>query len=102
MRRDFTHVDDIVRGLLSAMERAPAGFRAYNLGSGSPIRLDALVDAIGDVAGKSPHVDRSEVPPGDVDTTFADLTRASRELDYAPRVKLLDGLRTVRAWVEAN
>ena len=96
MRRDFTHVDDIVRGVLGAMERAPAGFRAYNLGSGAPIRLDALVQAIGEIAGKPLAALRAPVPAGDVDATFADVSRARAELGYAPRVPLLEGLRTVR------
>jgi UDP-glucuronate 4-epimerase len=102
MRRDFTHVDDIVRGILGAMDKAPPGFRAYNLGSGSPIRLDALVDAISSAAGKPAQIVRGEVPPGDVDATFADVTRAREELGYAPRVPLEDGIATVRAWVAAN
>jgi UDP-glucuronate 4-epimerase len=100
MQRDFTHVDDIVRGVLSAMERAPRGFRAYNLGSRAPIRLDALVTAIARAAGKDARVERAPVPPGDVTATFADVSRAESELGYAPRVTLEEGLATVRAWVE--
>lgn len=96
MRRDFTHVDDIVRGILGAIDRAPSGFRAYNLGSGAPIRLDALVTAIGEVAGRPLMVERGPVPPGDVDATFADVARAASELGYAARVALRDGLGTVR------
>jgi UDP-glucuronate 4-epimerase len=102
MRRDFTHVEDIVRGVLGAMERAPAGFRAYNLGSGAPIRLDALVAAIGEAAGKPLAVDHGAVPPGDVDATFADVSRARDELGYAPRVSLVDGLATVAAAIRAD
>lgn len=102
MRRDFTHVDDIVRGVLGAMERAPAGFRAYNLGSGAPIRLDALVASIARAAGRDARVDRAPVPPGDVDATFADVSRAKSELGYAPRVTLEEGLATVRSWVASN
>ncbi|HEY1956544.1 MAG TPA: NAD-dependent epimerase/dehydratase family protein [Polyangiaceae bacterium] len=102
MRRDFTHVDDIVRGVVGAMERAPAGFRAYNLGSGAPIRLDALVETIGQVAGKPLAVERAPVPAGDVDATFADVSRAQAELGYAPRVPLLEGLRTVRDAIRAD
>jgi len=98
MRRDFTHIDDIVAGVLAAMEKPPAGFRAYNLGSGSPIRLDSLVTAIFDVAGKSARIDHAAVPAGDVDATFADLSRAREELGYAPRVSLRDGLATVHQW----
>ena len=102
MRRDFTHVDDIVRGVLGAMEKAPPGFRAYNLGSGAPIRLDALVEAIGDVAKKPLAVERGPVPPGDVDATFADVSRAKAELGYAPRVPLREGLETVRDALRAD
>ncbi len=102
MRRDFTHEADIVRGILAAMDRAPFGFRAYNLGSGSPIRLDALVASIARVANREARIERAAVPPGDVDATFADITRAGDELGYAPRVTLDEGLATVRSWVTST
>ncbi len=84
------------------MDRAPPGFRAYNLGSGAPIDLDALVRAIGARRGPCGAHRRAPVPAGDVDATFADITRANDELGWAPRVALGDGLATVRAWVEEN
>lgn len=102
MRRDFTHVDDIVRGVLATIDGAPSGFRAYNLGSGAPVRLDALVDLIGRTASVPLDVQRDSVPLGDVDTTFADITRAREELKWEPRVPLEEGLRTVVDWVRAN
>jgi len=102
MRRDFTYVDDIVAGVLGAMERAPAGFRAYNLGSESPIRLDALVEEIARVAGKRPVLKHDAVPPGDVNATFADVTRAKQELGFAPKTSLREGLAAVRDWVAAH
>jgi UDP-glucuronate 4-epimerase len=102
MRRDFTHVDDIVRGILAALERAPAGYRAYNLGSGAPIDLAGLVRAIGETAEREIRVDVRPVPRGDVDATFADIERARTELGWTPRVGLRDGLATVKAWVVAH
>jgi UDP-glucuronate 4-epimerase len=102
MRRDFTHVDDIVRGVLAAIDHAPAGFRAYNLGSGAPVRLDALVELIGRTAGAPVDLRRDSVPLGDVDATFADIQRARDELKWQPRVPLEQGLRTVFDWVREN
>ena len=99
MRRDFTHVDDIVRGILAAAEHAPAGFRAYNLGSGAPVTLNELVTAMAKAAGREPAVLHAAVPLGDVDATFADIARASAELAWSPRVKLADGLATVVEWL---
>jgi UDP-glucuronate 4-epimerase len=102
MRRDFTHVDDIVRGILATIDSAPPGFRAYNLGSGAPIRLDALVDLIGRATGIRPILQRGAVPLGDVDATFADISRARGELKWEPRVPLEAGLGSVVTWVRDN
>jgi UDP-glucuronate 4-epimerase len=102
MRRDFTYVDDIVRGVLAALERARPGYREYNLGSGSPIDLATLVDRIGEAAERSPSVEHAPVPLGDVDATFADIARARDELEWEPRIGLREGLRTVAEWVRAH
>jgi UDP-glucuronate 4-epimerase len=102
MRRDFTYVDDIVRGIVAALERAPQGFRAYNLGSGSPIELGRLVTLVAEAAGRSPAIEFAPVPLGDVDATFADVTRAREELGWVARVSLSEGLKQVLAWVREN
>lgn len=102
MRRDFTHVDDIVRGITAVIERAPPGFRAYNLGSGAPVTLTDLVAAMERAAGKKVIVQHDAVPLGDVDSTFADITRAEMELGWSPRMKLEDGLATVVAWLKSE
>ncbi len=102
MRRDFTHVDDIVRGVLAAVDRAPQGVRAFNLGSGAPVTLNDLVAAMETASGRTPLVERAPVPLGDVDATFADISRARAELGWSPQVKLADGLRTVVEWLERS
>ncbi len=99
MRRDFTHVDDIVRGVLAVVDGVRPGFRAYNLGSGAPVNLKNLVAAIGRVVGVEPVVEHAPVPLGDVDATFADVSRARAELGWEPRVPLETGLETVAAWL---
>lgn len=100
MRRDFTHVEDIVRGLLLTTEHAPKGARPYNLGSGAPITLSDLIAAMGRASGKTVNVERAPVPLGDVEATFADITRARTELHWEPKMKLEDGLTTVVQWLQ--
>jgi UDP-glucuronate 4-epimerase len=102
MRRDFTHVDDIVRGVLAAVDNAPAGARTYNLGSGAPVTLSELVTALGRAARREVRVERAPVPLGDVEATFADITRAHEELGWKPRIALADGLATVVKWLESD
>lgn len=102
MSRDFTHVDDIVRGITLAAEHAPKGFRIYNFGSGAPIRLDDLVRAIGVATQTTLEVEQAPVPLGDVDATFADIARAKEDLGWAPQIKLAHGLTTVADWVRSR
>ncbi len=103
MRRDFTHIDDIVRGVVAAIDRPrEAGFRAYNLGSGAPVDLGTLVETIAATAGVEPRIERAPIPLGDVEATFADISRAREELGWSPRVTLRDGLATVLEWVRAH
>jgi UDP-glucuronate 4-epimerase len=102
MQRDFTHVDDIVRGVLAVLDRAPNGFRAYNLGSGAPIDLAGLVRALGQAARREPVITHGPIPRGDVDATFADISRARDELGFRPHVSLTEGLATVIDWIKRN
>jgi UDP-glucuronate 4-epimerase len=97
MSRDYTYIDDIVAGVLSAWDRIDGfGFRVWNLGSDRPVRLDELIGQIAQVAGVRPRVERADPPPGDVERTWADLTRARAELGYAPATDRLEGL--ARQW----
>jgi UDP-glucuronate 4-epimerase len=104
MKRDFTHVEDITRGVLAAYDASEKsrGYRVYNLGSGAPITLAGLVDALGTATGKTPKVERAPVPLGDVDATFADIASARAELGWSPAMPLTQGLSSVVAWVRAN
>jgi len=91
--RDYTYIDDIIRGVLAAYERTPDfGCRVWNLGSDRPVRLDELIDAIARVAGKQPVIRHEGMQPGDVDRTWADVSRARDELGYAATTPLDEGL----------
>jgi len=97
MRRDFTYVDDIIDGVVAAMERA-RGYRVYNLGESQTITVADLIERIGEVLGKVPKIERLPTQPGDVEVTYADIRRAREELGYAPTTDVVQGLEKFVAW----
>ena len=96
-RRDYTYVEDAVRGMLAALE-GREGFEIVNLGGAKPIALSALVEAIGRALGREPRIEVHPPAPGDVPVTCADLTKARALLGYAPRVSLEAGLARFVEW----
>jgi len=101
--RDYTYVDDIVAGVLAAMDYAPAAddgapFEIFNLGNSHPVKLNALLALIEKVTGKKAIRERKEEQPGDVPLTWADIAKAGRLLGYQPKTAIEDGLRKFVAW----
>jgi len=96
-RRDYTYIDDIVSGVLGALA-APPGYRVYNLGESDTISLSDLVSLIEEACGKA-AVRRFKPPqPGDVPVTFADISRARKEIAYDPRTPIARGIRLFVEW----
>jgi UDP-glucuronate 4-epimerase len=73
--RDYTYVDDIVTGILSALDRCDR-YRIYNLGGSSPVTLKHLIEQIELAIGKQAIIEPRPAQLGDVERTYADLTRA--------------------------
>ncbi|MBN1335724.1 MAG: NAD-dependent epimerase/dehydratase family protein [Deltaproteobacteria bacterium] len=96
--RDYTYVGDLVAAVLAAVDRPMPG-RVINLGSGRPVRLDALVDAAGRAAGRTPRIRHLDEQAGDVPMTWADIGRAQDLLGYRPGTTLEEGLATTVAWM---
>jgi nucleoside-diphosphate-sugar epimerase len=101
MARDFTHVSDIVRGVVHAMREAD-GFRTVNLGNSSPCSVTELVQKLGQALGVEPRVRHVERPPGEMDVTFADISRAKELWGWRPVVELDEGLREFARWIKAE
>lgn len=98
-RRDYTFIDDIVSGVVAACERVtPARFEIYNLGGTVTTSLAELVAIIEDTVGKKAIVDRQPLQPGDVPITYADVSRAARDLDYEPTTPVREGVTRFWAW----
>jgi UDP-glucose 4-epimerase len=89
--RDFTYVDDIVAANLAALERGRPG-QVYNVGGGHRERLDRLFGVLESVCGRPVRLRRGPAQKGDAPHTAADIGKARRELGFAPRTGLADGL----------
>jgi UDP-glucuronate 4-epimerase len=96
-RRDFTYVDDVVDGVVRAIER-PRDFQIYNLGTHETVALHDLVAAIERAVGKRAAIAQQPDQPGDVPVTYADITRAARDLGYAPSTRLGEGIANFVDW----
>ena len=96
-RRDYTYVDDIVDGVVAALDRC-SGYEIYNLGESATTSLAELVDALAKTIGKPAILDRQSNQPGDVPLTCADVSKARARLGYEPRTPVADGLARYVAW----
>ncbi|MBN2201210.1 GDP-mannose 4,6-dehydratase [bacterium] len=96
-RRDYTFVSDIMDGMEKSLERC-RGYAIYNLGESRTIELRDLIRLIEERVGRKANIKRLPDQPGDVPVTFADVSKAVRELDYAPKTRIEDGIRTFVDW----
>jgi UDP-glucuronate 4-epimerase len=99
MHRDWTFVDDIVRGIVAAADQ-PLGFEVVNLGRGEPILLADFVRLIEELAGKPSNLTDKPMPAADVEYTYANIDRAKELLGYAPKVGVEQGVRAFWEWYQ--
>jgi UDP-glucuronate 4-epimerase len=95
--REFTYVDDIVSGVVAAVDR-PDGFFCVNLGGGSTHTLNELIGFVEKHVGKPAVLNQMPDQPGDVPLTSADQTVAREKLGFAPTVGLDEGIRRTVEW----
>jgi len=98
MKRDFTYVDDIVDVLPKILAKAPERHAIYNLGNSAPNSLYDLVNAVEAACRQRAEKIIKPQQPGDVRSTFADISAAERDFRFAPRTKLEDGITKFVEW----
>ncbi len=101
MIRDFTYIDDIIDGTVSAIDKR-SGFNIYNLGESRPISVNDLIAEIEKALGKKAIKEYLPPQPGDVERTFADVTKAVRDLGYKPNTTIQAGLVKFVQWLRQN
>ena len=100
-RRDYTFITDIVDGIAKSVECCE-GYHVYNLGESRTISLSELISLIEKSYGKKAIIDRQPMQPGDVEITYADISKAQREIGYAPKVDIQDGIPIFVDWYKQN
>jgi UDP-glucuronate 4-epimerase len=101
MMRDFTYIDDIIDGTVAGIKKC-AGYNIYNLGESRPITVNNLIGEIEKALGKKAIIERLPLQPGDVERTYADVTKAHRDLGYNPNTEISDGLKRFVEWLRQN
>jgi nucleoside-diphosphate-sugar epimerase len=96
--RDFTFVADAVSATVAAAVKGVPG-RVYNIGGGSRVSVNQVLEIIGRVSGRQPVLDLKPSEKGDMRHTFADTTRARQDLAFAPAVSLEEGLAAEHRWL---
>ena len=96
-RRDYTHIEDIVQGVLACLD-CEFGFEIINLGESRTVELRELVRLIEMAVGKKAQIRQLPAQPGDVPITYADISKAQRLLDYHPHVTIEDGIQGFVDW----
>jgi UDP-glucuronate 4-epimerase len=115
MERDFTYVGDVVDGIGRVLASPPEGdvewsaespdpassrapYRLYNIGRGEPVPLMKFIDTIERAMGREADKRFREMPPGDVESTHADVTDLSEDFDYRPTTDLTEGIGRFIEW----
>jgi len=99
--RDFTFVADIVAANQAAGDRGTPG-AVYNIGGGSRVTVNHVLDLVARIAGHPLDIRREEAQKGDMRDTFADTSRARAELGFAPTATLESGLRAEYEWLSGG
>jgi UDP-glucuronate 4-epimerase len=97
LKRDWTFVEDIVRGVVAAVDRR-LGYEIVNLGRGEPVLVSDFMAALEACAGRRANTVDTPMPKADVESTFANIAKAERLLDYRPSVSVPEGVRATYDW----
>ncbi len=101
LRRDWTYVDDIIQGVVAALDR-PAGFEVMNIGRGEPVRLADFIDIIQGLVGQPARLKIVPTPASEPPVTYASVEKAARLLGYKPATSIREGLARTWEWYQQS
>lgn len=97
MRRDFTYVDDIVDGIILALNKI-SGYQIFNLGNNKPVELEYFISCLEKELGKTAIKNYVEMQPGDVLETYADIEETKNKLGWEPKIRIEEAIRLFAEW----
>lgn len=96
--RDYTYIDDIVDGIIKAIHYSQTQYEIINLGGGSPVTLNEMIETIEKILGKKALINRLPMQLGDVNKTVSDITKAKKLLGYCPKTTFEEGIKKFIKW----
>ena len=116
--RDFTYIDDIVEGIIKALDNpadnnvkwnsddpdpasSKAPWRIYNIGNSKPVQLMDYIDALEKSLGKKAKINFLPLQPGDVADTYADVNNLQKKFNYKPSTSIVDGVSNFIEWYKS-
>lgn len=100
-RRDYTYIDDIVQGIMNALVRLD-GYNVYNLGESDTTSIIELISLLERCTEKKARINYLPLQPGDVNLTYADISKAQKELSYSPEISIERGLQDFVNWYKTT
>ena len=101
-RRDYTYIDDIIRGVVAAMHYDRTPYEVINLGNSRTVSLMEMIATLEDALGKRAELLYEPEQPGDVPVTYANVSKAKELLGYEPIVPFDTGIRNFVAWLRSS
>jgi UDP-glucuronate 4-epimerase len=98
-RRDYTYVDDVIKGVLAAIEYSQTPYEVINLGNNQTVTLREMIAGLERALGKEARIEWLPEQPGDVPQTWADISYAQSLLGYSPSTTYADGVRKFVEWM---
>ena len=103
--RDYTYIDDIVSGIISVIDYVENNknvYEIFNLGNSNTVKLKEFISIVENLVGKKAIINKMPMQPGDVERTFADISKAKKLLGYDPKTKFEDGMAEFVQWYKEN
>ena len=103
--RDYTYITDIVDGIKKSCKYVMENKNVYeilNLGNSSPVSLKEMINVIGQAIGIEPKIKQLPMQPGDVERTYADISKAKNLIGYEPKISFKQGIQNFIDWYKKN